>query len=70
MGMILGGGVRVGFEDHVYLSKGELATSNAQFVERIVRTARDIGREIATVEEARQIVRLPSVATKAGRKRA
>jgi 3-keto-5-aminohexanoate cleavage enzyme len=59
MAMILGGGVRVGFEDNVYLYKGALATSNAQFVERVVKIAREIGREVATVEEAREILRLP-----------
>ena len=58
MAMILGGGVRVGFEDNVYLYKGVLATSNAQFVERASRTARDIGREVASVDEARQILGL------------
>lgn len=60
MAMVLGGGVRVGFEDNVYLYKGVLATSNAQFVERVVKIAREVGREIATVDEARKILRLPS----------
>ena len=60
LAMILGGGVRVGFEDNVYLYKGVLATSNAQFVERVVKIAREIGREVATVEEAREILRLPA----------
>ena len=59
MAMILGGGVRVGFEDNVYLYKGVLATSNAQFVERVVTIAREIGREVATADEAREILRLP-----------
>lgn len=58
MAMILGGGVRVGFEDNVYLYRGVLATSNAQFVERAVKIAREIGREIASVEEAREILHL------------
>ena len=58
MAMVLGGGVRVGFEDNVYLYKGVLADSNAQFVERAVNTAREIGREVATVEEAREILHL------------
>ena len=58
MAMILGGGVRVGFEDNVYLYKGVLATSNAQFVDRVAKIAREIGREIATAEEAREILRL------------
>jgi 3-keto-5-aminohexanoate cleavage enzyme len=54
--IILGGNVRVGLEDNVYYKKGELAKSNTQLVERIVRLAKEIGREIATPEEARQIL--------------
>ena len=56
LGIVLGGGVRVGFEDNVYLYKGVLATSNAQFVERVVKIAREVGREIATVEETRALL--------------
>lgn len=59
MAMILGGGVRVGFEDNVYLYQGVLATSNAQFVDRATHIAREIGRPVANVEEARQILHLP-----------
>ena len=55
--IILGGDLRVGFEDNIYYSKGKKATSNAQLVERMVRIANDVGREIATAEEARQILR-------------
>lgn len=58
MAMILGGGVRVGFEDNVYLYRGVLATSNAQFVERAVKIAREIGREVAAIDEAREILHL------------
>jgi len=65
LAMILGGGVRVGFEDNVYLHKGVLATSNAQFVERVVKIAREIGREVATVDEAREILHLPKPADRA-----
>jgi 3-keto-5-aminohexanoate cleavage enzyme len=54
--MILGGNVRVGLEDNVYYKKGELAKSNAQLVERVVRLAREIGREVATPKEARKIL--------------
>lgn len=53
MAMILGGCVRVGLEDNLYYSKGELAKSNAQLVARIVRIARDLGMEPATPDEAR-----------------
>lgn len=56
MAIVLGGHVRVGFEDNVYYGKGELATSNAQLVERIVRIAKEIGREVATPDEARAIL--------------
>jgi 3-keto-5-aminohexanoate cleavage enzyme len=58
MAMILGGGVRVGFEDNLYLYKGVPATTNAQFVERAATMAREIGREIANVEEAREILHM------------
>jgi len=58
MAIILGGHVRVGFEDNIYYSKGILAQSNAQLVERIVRIAGELGREIATPTEARQILGL------------
>ncbi len=56
MAIILGGHVRVGFEDNVYYGKGQLATSNAQLVERIVRIAKEMGREVATPDEARKIL--------------
>jgi len=59
MGLVMGGHIRVGMEDNIYYEKGVLAKSNAQFVERIGRIAREYGREIATPEEARQILRLP-----------
>jgi 3-keto-5-aminohexanoate cleavage enzyme len=58
MGMILGGCVRVGMEDNLYYRKGELAKSNAQLVARIVRIARELGKEPATPDEARQILGL------------
>jgi 3-keto-5-aminohexanoate cleavage enzyme len=58
--LIMGGNVRVGFEDNIYLSKGKLAKSNADLVEKIVRIARELDREIATPEEARKILHLPS----------
>lgn len=54
--MLLGGHVRVGLEDNIYYSKGRLAQSNAELVERVVRLATELGREIATPSEARRIV--------------
>jgi 3-keto-5-aminohexanoate cleavage enzyme len=59
MGMIMGGNIRVGLEDNIYLSKGVLAKSNAELVEKAVRIAKDLGREIATADEARKILELP-----------
>ncbi len=54
--IVMGGHVRVGFEDNIYYRKGELAKSNAQLVERIVRIAKEVGREIATPDEAREML--------------
>jgi 3-keto-5-aminohexanoate cleavage enzyme len=58
MAIILGGHVRVGFEDNIHYRRGELATSNAQLVERIVRIARELEREVASSTEAREILGL------------
>lgn len=57
--IIDGGHVRVGFEDNVYVSKGVLAKSNGELVQKVVRLARELGREIATPAEAREILGLP-----------
>jgi 3-keto-5-aminohexanoate cleavage enzyme len=62
LAIAMGGHVRVGFEDNIYYRKGELADSNARFVERVVRIAREVGREPATVAQARALLRLPKVA--------
>ena len=62
MVLAMGGNIRVGFEDNVYYHHGVLATSNAQFVERKVRMARELGREIATPEEARQMMQMRAAA--------
>ena len=56
--MISGGHVRVGMEDNIYWERGLLATSNAQFVERIVRIAKEYDRDVATPDEARKILNL------------
>ena len=58
MGMVMGGHVRVGLEDNIYYSKGVLAKTNAELVERVVRIANEFGREIATASEARKILGL------------
>ncbi len=56
--LLLGGHVRVGFEDNLYLSRGVQAETNAQFVDRTVRLARELQREVATCEEARSILNI------------
>jgi 3-keto-5-aminohexanoate cleavage enzyme len=62
MAIAMGGHVRVGFEDNIFLRKGELADSNARFVERVVRIAREVGREPASIEETRRLLRIPAAA--------
>ncbi len=54
----LGGHVRVGMEDNPFLTPGEYARNNAELVEKAVRIARDVGREIATPEEARAMLKI------------
>lgn len=56
--IVMGGHVRVGLEDNVYLEKGVLARSNGDLVAKAVRIAGELGREIAKPAEARQILGL------------
>jgi len=56
--MIMGGNCRVGMEDNLYVSKGVLAKSNAELVEKMVRIIREFGNEPATPDEAREILKL------------
>jgi uncharacterized protein (DUF849 family) len=56
--LVLGGNIRCGLEDHLYLPSGEMAKSNGDLVEVAVRMVRDVGRRPATVEEAREILSL------------
>jgi 3-keto-5-aminohexanoate cleavage enzyme len=58
LSIMLGGHVRVGLEDNLFYQKGELAKSNAQLVERTVRIAKELGREIATPAQAREMLGL------------
>jgi uncharacterized protein (DUF849 family) len=58
LAMMMGGHVRVGLEDNIFLRKGVLAKSNAEIVEKVVRIAGELDREIATPDEARAILRL------------
>lgn len=58
MGLIHGGHVRVGLEDNAYYRRGEPAESNAQLVKRTARIAEELGRPVATTEQARRILGL------------
>lgn len=58
MAILMGGHARVGLEDNVNYRRGEPAKSSAQFVERVVRLARELGRDVATPDEARALLKL------------
>ena len=58
LAILLGGHVRVGFEDNVYYRRGELASSNAQLVSRIARISQELNRPVATPAQARAILGL------------
>ncbi len=58
LALLLGGHARVGLEDSIYYSAGVLARSNAELVARCVRIAKELGREIATPDEARELLGL------------
>lgn len=58
MSIILGGNVRVGLEDNVYIDKGVKLRSNMEAVEKIVKIARELGREIATPAQAREMLNI------------
>lgn len=60
--LVMGGHVRTGLEDNIYYSYRVLAEGNAPLVARIVRIARELGREPATPSEARQLLGLPPFA--------
>ena len=55
---LLGGNVRVGLEDSLFIGKGELATSNAEQVTKVRQVLEALGREIATPAEARAMLAL------------
>lgn len=59
--MAMGGHVRTGLEDNIWYHKGELAQSNAQLVERLARIAGELGRPLATPNQARALLGLPEV---------
>lgn len=58
-GILLGGNIRVGLEDNLYIRKGVLAKSNAEMVESAAELAVRLGRKVATPAEARRILGLP-----------
>lgn len=58
MTILKGGNARVGMEDNIYYSPGRLLKSNAEMVERAVRIIHELGMEVATPEEAREILNL------------
>jgi uncharacterized protein (DUF849 family) len=62
MGALMGGNVRVGLEDSIYVGKGQLAKSNAQQVAKIRRILEDLSMEIATPAEARKMLQLKGAA--------
>jgi 3-keto-5-aminohexanoate cleavage enzyme len=53
------GGIRVGFEDGVYLRRGVLAASNAELVGDAAALASTLGRGVATIDEARRLLAVP-----------
>jgi uncharacterized protein (DUF849 family) len=62
MGAIMGGNVRVGLEDNIYLAKGQLAESNADQVAKIRRILTELSLDIATPDEARAMLALKGAA--------
>jgi len=58
MGILLGGHIRVGFEDNIYLRRGVPLESNAQMVDIAVKLVEQLQGEIATPDDARQILGL------------
>lgn len=61
-GMAMGGHVRTGLEDNLYYHRGQVATSNAQLVDRLVRLAGEVGRAVASPDEARVMLGLATSA--------
>lgn len=60
MAMAMGGHPRTGFEDNLYYARGVKAESNGQLVARLVRIAKEMNLEIASPDEARQILKMPA----------
>ena len=63
--LVLGGNVRAGLEDNLYLPNGDMAKSNGELIEVAARMVRDVGRKVATVEETKKILQLDEVRARA-----
>jgi 3-keto-5-aminohexanoate cleavage enzyme len=61
-GVAAGGGLRVGFEDNIYLKRGVLAKSNAELVSAAVKMIEGMGKEVASVNEAKEIIGFKALA--------
>jgi len=57
--LVLGGNVRAGLEDNLYLPSGEMARSNGELIAKARQMAEDLGRRAATVAEARELLGVP-----------
>jgi 3-keto-5-aminohexanoate cleavage enzyme len=57
--LVLGGNVRAGVEDNLYLPNGEMARSNGDLIAKARQMAEDVGRRVASVEEARELLGVP-----------
>ena len=62
IGLAMGGNARAGLEDTLHLAKGELASGNLPLVRRAVTLAHDLGRSVATIEQAERCLQLPQPA--------
>lgn len=61
MSIIMGGHVRVGLEDNIFIKRRVLAKSNAELVAKLVQIAKLLGREVAKPDETRRILRLKGI---------
>ena len=58
-GLVMGGNVRAGLEDNFYLPNGEMAKSNGELIAKARQIAEDVGRRVASVAEARELLGVP-----------
>jgi 3-keto-5-aminohexanoate cleavage enzyme len=56
--IMLGGHIRAGLEDNLFLTRGQLARSSAEFVKRVVHLSSELNRKVATVEEAKELFKI------------